>query len=71
MMKQWCEELFKNYVLKYDRESFIRGTIGQCDFIEKTQTTTKPRKSQIAAEKYYYRPKARDRTIADMAKSVL
>ena len=34
MMKQWYEELFENYALKYDRESFVRGTMGECDFIE-------------------------------------
>ncbi|MEM7590317.1 MAG: class I SAM-dependent methyltransferase [Cyanobacteria bacterium P01_A01_bin.83] len=33
-MKQWYEELFTNYALNYDRESFVRGTIGECDFIE-------------------------------------
>ena len=34
-MKQWYEELFKNYAIKYDDESFTQGTIGECDFIEK------------------------------------
>ncbi len=34
-MKQWYEELFENYAEKYDRESFTKGTIGECDFIEK------------------------------------
>ena len=34
-MKQWYEELFDNYALKYDRESFVQGTIGECDFIER------------------------------------
>lgn len=33
-MKQWYEELFENYGRKYDRESFVRGTMGECDFIE-------------------------------------
>ncbi len=33
-MKQWYEELFENYGVKYDRESFVQGTIGECDFIE-------------------------------------
>lgn len=33
-MKQWYEELFTNYALKYDRESFVQGTIGECNFIE-------------------------------------
>ncbi len=35
MMKQWYEKLFDNYALKYDRESFVQGTIGECDFIER------------------------------------
>ncbi|MBI4744845.1 MAG: class I SAM-dependent methyltransferase [Actinobacteria bacterium] len=34
-MKQWYEELFENYGMKYDKESFAQGTIGECDFIEK------------------------------------
>ncbi|MBK8946064.1 MAG: methyltransferase domain-containing protein [Ignavibacteriae bacterium] len=33
-MKQWYEELFTNYAKKYDEESFTKGTIGECDFIE-------------------------------------
>jgi 2-polyprenyl-3-methyl-5-hydroxy-6-metoxy-1,4-benzoquinol methylase len=33
-MKQWYEELFENYGLKYDQEVFTQGTIGECDFIE-------------------------------------
>ena len=33
-MKQWYEALFENYGMKYDRESFVQGTIGECDFIE-------------------------------------
>ena len=33
-MNQWYEELFTNYAQKYDRESFVQGTIGECDFIE-------------------------------------
>ncbi len=33
-MKQWYEELFENYALKYDNEVFTKGTIGECDFIE-------------------------------------
>lgn len=32
--KQWYEALFENYGEKYDQESFTRGTIGECDFIE-------------------------------------
>lgn len=34
-MKQWYEELFENYGMKYDNESFAQGTRGECDFIEK------------------------------------
>jgi 2-polyprenyl-3-methyl-5-hydroxy-6-metoxy-1,4-benzoquinol methylase len=34
-MKQWYEELFENYGVKYDNENFTMGTIGECDFIEK------------------------------------
>jgi len=34
-MKQWYEALFENYGIKYDRESFVQGTIGESDFIEK------------------------------------
>jgi len=34
-MKQWYEELFENYGLKYDNEIFTQGTSGECDFIEK------------------------------------
>ena len=34
-MKQWYESLFENYGKKYDNESFTKGTIGECDFIEK------------------------------------
>ncbi|MDJ0843338.1 class I SAM-dependent methyltransferase [Crocosphaera sp.] len=33
-MKQWYEELFENYAIKYDQEGFTHGTIGECDFIE-------------------------------------
>lgn len=34
-MKQWYESLFENYAKKYDEECFVRGTMGECDFIEK------------------------------------
>lgn len=33
--KQWYEALFEDYALNYDNESFTRGTIGECDFIER------------------------------------
>ena len=35
MNKQWYELLFENYGQKYDSEHFTRGTVGECDFIEK------------------------------------
>jgi 2-polyprenyl-3-methyl-5-hydroxy-6-metoxy-1,4-benzoquinol methylase len=35
MKKQWYEALFENYGQKYDDESFTKGTLGECDFIEK------------------------------------
>jgi hypothetical protein len=34
-MRQWYEELFENYGMKYDKETFVRGTVGEYDFIEK------------------------------------
>lgn len=34
-MKLWYEDLFENYGMKYDNESFAQGTTGECDFIEK------------------------------------
>jgi len=33
-MKQWYEALFENYAQKYDKECFVQGTLGECDFIE-------------------------------------
>jgi len=33
-MKQWYEELFKNYANTYDKEQFTFGTKGEVDFIE-------------------------------------
>ena len=33
-MKQWYESLFENYACKYDKECFVHGTVGECDFIE-------------------------------------
>lgn len=33
-MKQWYESLFENYAKKYDKEAFVQGTLGECDFIE-------------------------------------
>ncbi len=34
-MKKWYEILFENSAKKYDQERFTKGTIGECDFIEK------------------------------------
>ena len=34
-MKPWYETLFENYAKTYDNESFTKGTLGECDFIEK------------------------------------
>ncbi len=34
-MKQWYEELFENFAQTYDAEEFTKGTVGECDFIEK------------------------------------
>ncbi len=34
-MKQWYEALFENYGVKYESECFTKGTLGECDFIEK------------------------------------
>jgi len=34
-VKQWYESLFENYAQKYDKECFVQGTSGECDFIEK------------------------------------
>ena len=33
-MKQWYESLFENYAEKYDKEVYVHGTLGECDFIE-------------------------------------
>ena len=33
-MKQWYELLFENYGKKYDKERYVQGTRGECDFIE-------------------------------------
>jgi len=34
-MKQWYEKLYENSGEKYDREPFVQGTQGECDFIER------------------------------------
>jgi len=33
--KEWYREIFENYGEHYDRESYVHGTSGECDFIEK------------------------------------
>jgi len=33
-MKPWYEAFFENYAHKYDKECFVQGTVGECDFIE-------------------------------------
>lgn len=33
-MKQWYEELFRDYAEAYDKEPYTQGTIGEVDFIE-------------------------------------
>lgn len=33
--KQWYEALFENYGNTYEQEVFVKGTLGECDFIEK------------------------------------
>jgi 2-polyprenyl-3-methyl-5-hydroxy-6-metoxy-1,4-benzoquinol methylase len=33
-MKKWYESLFENYGKTYDKECFVQGTPGECDFIE-------------------------------------
>jgi SAM-dependent methyltransferase len=33
-MKKWYESLFENYGQKYDKECYVQGTLGECDFIE-------------------------------------
>jgi len=40
-MKQWYEALFENYARKYDKEPFVQGTLGECDFIEQEITHNK------------------------------
>ena len=34
-MPRWYESLFKNYANTYEKEPFTKGTIGECDFIDK------------------------------------
>jgi ubiquinone/menaquinone biosynthesis C-methylase UbiE len=43
-MKQWYESLFENYADKYDKEIFVQGTSGECDFIEQEMARDKSSK---------------------------
>lgn len=43
-MKQWYEELFDNYGNQYDKEIFVQGTLGECDFIEKEMNHDRSKK---------------------------
>lgn len=31
----WYQVMFQNYSRQYDKESFTKGTLGECDFVEK------------------------------------
>lgn len=35
LTKEWYEALFENYANTYEKEPFTKGTMGECDFIEK------------------------------------
>jgi SAM-dependent methyltransferase len=43
-MKQWYETLFENYARAYDSESYVQGTVGEVDFIEKELGFNKDRR---------------------------
>jgi 2-polyprenyl-3-methyl-5-hydroxy-6-metoxy-1,4-benzoquinol methylase len=43
-MKRWYESLFENYARKYDKEPFVQGTAGECDFIEREIDRDRSRK---------------------------
>ena len=43
-MKQWYELLFENYGQQYDNENFVKGTSGECDFIESEISFDKSRR---------------------------
>ncbi len=43
-MRQWYESLFDNYARKYDKECFVQGTAGECDFIEQEISRDRSRK---------------------------
>ena len=57
IMKQWYESLFENYAQKYDKECFVQGTLGECDFIEQELNYNKntriiSRKDQLTTEDF-------------------
>lgn len=33
--ESWYVKLFENYANQYEREVFVQGTKGECDFLEK------------------------------------
>ena len=39
--KQWYEALFENYGNTYEQEVFVKGTMGECDFVEKELNSDK------------------------------
>ena len=43
-MVKWYEELFDNYAKTYETEEFVKGTIGEIDFIEKEINYDKSRR---------------------------
>ena len=49
-MKQWYESLFENYAHKYDKECFVQGTIGECDFVEKESVLTGLHRLQVCVQ---------------------
>jgi hypothetical protein len=46
-MKQWYETLFENYATRYDDEPFTRGTVGECDFLEKDLSLSRRRRYEL------------------------
>lgn len=43
-MKPWYEELFADYAHRYDQETFVQGTSGEADFIEREIGSDKTRR---------------------------
>lgn len=35
LKKQWYDIMFENFAQQYDQEEFTKGTVGECDFLEK------------------------------------